>query len=363
MLSIIIYGVGDEAYKDLVSNVIHATHSNNIDASIEYRNQIDEFVQKKITQIPALSINDKVVSEGTIPSIEMISQYIGQLNFLNQKNTFMKKILVPTDFSPTAYKALEYAHAIADKVGASIKVVHFYHYDPYGSSIGDMDTFFMKELMGIKEKELRKFARHKDEGNVLISVETELKVGFAAEGIVKLSKEENFDLIVMGTTGEHNMLEKVFGSISTDVSKNAYCPVLLIPPKATLKNLFDNIIYACDENAVSPKLIESLSNFGINFQSNIHFIHVKNDTNDNLDMNTAIFDTLFQGDEPTFGFNISTIKNNSVIEGIEAYAQKQDIDLIVMATPHRSFWRNLLHKSMTKQMIFNTQHPIMVIHY
>ncbi|MFM9952206.1 MAG: universal stress protein [Saprospiraceae bacterium] len=44
------------------------------------------------------------------------------------------------------------------------------------------------------------------------------------------------------------------------------------------------------------------------------------------------------------------------------YAEMEKIDLIVMATRHRSFWEQLFHKSQTKQMALHTHLPMLVLH-
>ena len=58
---------------------------------------------------------------------------------------------------------------------------------------------------------------------------SELVYGSPVKELVTLSQSGAYDLIVMGTAGERSFGEIVFGSVSTHVSQQAFCPVLMVP--------------------------------------------------------------------------------------------------------------------------------------
>ncbi len=90
----------------------------------------------------------------------------------------------------------------------------------------------------------------------------------------------------------------------------------------------------------------------------IHFVHV-NENATNGSKNTAIhFEQWFKAGAPEIAFHLVNIDHKDVFSGLNAYARQHQIDLMVMATAHRSFIKDLFHKSITKKMVFNTKIPL-----
>ena len=279
----------------------------------------------------------------------------------------MKKILVPTDFSVVAQNAYEYAQQLASlNEEMNITVGHVF--------MPPLETEYpasfppVTELMGVREKMLIDFINnHKlqiDQGNVItqLSIENELLIGFPADEIVEASKE--YDLIIMGMTGENDLIEKIMGSISQSVSKRAHCPVLLVPKNYPFTEL-NNILYASNYESAEDDMLEQLIAFNQPYQATVHFVHV----NDNVERNysktkTEIFEELFENGEPTFAFEMDEINATSVREGLINYAGNNNIDLMIMVNHRRAnFFERLVHKSQTKQMCKHIDRPLMVLHY
>ncbi|MGZ7069610.1 MAG: universal stress protein, partial [Methanobacterium sp.] len=52
--------------------------------------------------------------------------------------------------------------------------------------------------------------------------------GSPADIIVRKIKEENIDLVVMGTSGKHGLDRFLLGSVTENVVRSASCPVLVV---------------------------------------------------------------------------------------------------------------------------------------
>ena len=277
----------------------------------------------------------------------------------------MKKILVPTDFSQNAKGAFLYAYLLAHRWDeALIKLVNVYI--PAGSTEYAMIVPIEEDLR-IREQRLEEFLAEsmaelelpKNEQKK-ITVETDILIGFPVEEIAKQSKE--YDIVVMGTTGEGGVLEQVFGSVSTGLSQKAHCPVLLVPKDAEFKNI-DRIMYASCEESACEDTIEQIVDFNKIFNASLHFIHVKEQNDRNFETTKEeIMEELFEEGEPKFAFDITEVDGKTVKEGLHKYATGNDMDLVVMVTKHRNFWKQLFHKSQTKQMLLTTKIPTLVFH-
>lgn len=144
--------------------------------------------------------------------------------------TAIKHILVPTDFSDTASRAVEYAKTLADAMGASVHLLHVLQ-DPFATAGFEAYVPPPEYWENIKAHARAKLER------VLAAAEWEkLKVsmslaqGFPANEIVQCARERGIDLIVMGTHGRGPLTRFLLGSVADKVVRKAPCPVLTVHP-------------------------------------------------------------------------------------------------------------------------------------
>ncbi len=273
----------------------------------------------------------------------------------------MKKILVPIDFSPTSIDAFYYAGELAKVFGASIDLIHVYHESNENNVLANKITnhtnkSLLDRLEGVATS-LPQFSN----GIIEPKVKVQCKVleGMVVSSITEELIDTQADMIVMGTTGKHNTLEQSIGSISTSMAQIAQCPVLLIPEGITFKN-FENILYALDYEAVERKVLNDNITFANLFRASLHFVHVNNSEVIDPEVESMIYNTLFEKGHPSFAFNIVSVPNTSVIKGLNDYIKHNEIDMLVLVNHHAHFLDNIMGKSMTKQMGLYTKIPLMV---
>jgi nucleotide-binding universal stress UspA family protein len=277
----------------------------------------------------------------------------------------MKKILVPTDFSATARCALAYAQYLAAEMeDVHIDVVHLY----LPATAAEYPNIVppIAEFLEAREKMLHEFVEETKkscEGSIAVAlpVKANLLIGFPADEIVRLSP--TYDLIVMGTTGESDILDNMFGSVSSHVARKSKCPVILVPKGVEFKPL-EQILYASNYESADSNVIHALMDFNQLFNAKLHFIHVRN-AQEAVPFNKTkeeIFSELFSKGEPEFAFEIEEIEGEDVTESINTFAVDKSIDLVVMVARKRSFWDSFFHRSQTRRMALNTKMPLMVFH-
>ena len=136
-----------------------------------------------------------------------------------------EKILIPLDGSEHSLDALEKAIQIAKKFDSKVTLVHLYSITVFKLTPSQIEDYVL-ELRKAGEEILAEGQKKAyAEG---VPVETQLKEGHVVEGIVKLAKDNNFDLIVMGAKGISKLKELFLGSISHGVTLHAPCPVLIV---------------------------------------------------------------------------------------------------------------------------------------
>ncbi len=152
-----------------------------------------------------------------------------------------EKILVPLDGSEHSLRALGKAVQIASKFGGKITLVHVYSAtvrpiilpEPTSLSSPSIPVLTSAEVSKVVEAARTSGNRILRDGEEKaraekVEVEKVLVEGHAVQEIVRLSKEGNFDLIVMGARGISKIRELFLGGVSDAVIHHALCPVLIV---------------------------------------------------------------------------------------------------------------------------------------
>jgi len=141
-----------------------------------------------------------------------------------------KKILLCTDFSensaPPLAAAIEYANAFTASL-AIVHVVDFWAGLPaYDERIPVDVSHLVGRIEESAKQDLDKLAQ--DCAVNLPSVTTHCRVGFPPDEILRVARDEDVDLIVMGTHGWTGVKHFLLGSVAERVVRTAECPVLIV---------------------------------------------------------------------------------------------------------------------------------------
>jgi nucleotide-binding universal stress UspA family protein len=266
-----------------------------------------------------------------------------------------KKMMVPVDFSPTAANAASYAIDFAESSGEyDVTVVHIFM--PQVDAEYPNFVSPMPEYSGYRKKMMEDFLDSIQQGGV----HHEIWQGFPADEIQKRSNQ--YDLIVMGTTGEGGLMNKLLGSVSGAVAIKANCPVLLVPEGIRFQPIY-RVLYASHNDAIKPQALNSLRAFNEVVKAHIHFVHVRDISGTPFESQKEwIFRYLFENEEPGYAFDMAQIEGHSVADSLNSYARENHTEIIIVATHHRGFWEQLFHSSNTRDMISRLERPLLVFH-
>lgn len=138
------------------------------------------------------------------------------------------RILVPTDFTESSDRALDYAVALAERLGAKITVMHSYEIPivgfPDGALVASADI--ATRIADASTQALQKIVdRYAARG---VQLESVLREGVAYEEIRSVADEMDADLIVIGTHGRRGLARALLGSVAENVIRTVTRPVLAI---------------------------------------------------------------------------------------------------------------------------------------
>ncbi len=276
----------------------------------------------------------------------------------------MKTIIVPTDFSATAYNAARYAMGLAAQMGTAR--ILLYHAYELIVPIPDVPTSIpMVDPNELKAASLEGLEHMKQDLLPILPGGVELDYradnNLLAASIEELSKEEKADLIIMGTTGGSQLEEILIGSNTIDVVKHTSCPVMIIPSNVSFQPV-KRIVFACDFKKVGTGTpIYPLKRLLNVFQGELHVLNIDKEgkglASDTPEA-SLLLDTLLEGLHPKYHF----IDHSNVVQGIMEFADKEKADLIITIPRKHGLFESIFKRSRTAQLAFHTHIPMLAIH-
>ena len=140
------------------------------------------------------------------------------------------RILCPVDFSEPSARALEYALALAERLGAHVDVVHVFQFPTFAVEDAVALPLYLQENLSQRLGErLEQFVIEKaGEGSKATARVLE---GVPYVEIMEAAKGQ--DLIVMGTHGRTGLSHLLLGSVAERVVRGSEVPVLTIRSAAS----------------------------------------------------------------------------------------------------------------------------------
>lgn len=279
----------------------------------------------------------------------------------------MKKILIPTDLSSNASNAISYAFQLFRNSNVQFYILHVDHpiIDMPTSSIVFMSTTTYPDLESQKkmvEKQIFKIIEKLNSKDDNFNYEIENEIGFAGDVIVSKAKELNCDLIIMGTKGATGLSQFFIGSVTASVIRKSAVSVLAIPENFTFEKL-EKIVFATDYEGISnKKTLQPLFEIARTFDAKVMMFHA-------IEAKEPIAAYIEELQVWKAEKNFHHVRHTNSIascenipDGILDFAGENEADLIAIIPHTYNFFENLLHKSVSKQIAFESKTPILALH-
>jgi nucleotide-binding universal stress UspA family protein len=138
------------------------------------------------------------------------------------------EILVPTDGSAAAERAIDHAVDIAETYGARIHAVYVVDAGSY-STLEAGSQVVMEALEDEGEQAVERVrAAAADHG---VEVVTDVVAGSAHSSLLQYAEDNGVDLVVMGTHGRRGLNRYLLGSVTERVVRSSAVPVLTVGPE------------------------------------------------------------------------------------------------------------------------------------
>ncbi|MGA2874316.1 MAG: universal stress protein [Nitrososphaerales archaeon] len=154
----------------------------------------------------------------------------------NSRTLFpLKKILVTTDGSENAKRAVNAASSVAKQNGSELLIIHVVseaipaQYSPIGINTPASDyTDYFKTIEQEGLKLVNEVVQKAKGEGINARGEVLRTISSTVESIVEVADKEHVDLIVVGTRGLGGFKKLLLGSVSSGVVSHASCSVLIV---------------------------------------------------------------------------------------------------------------------------------------
>lgn len=271
----------------------------------------------------------------------------------------MKKILVPTDFSPLAENALKIAASIAKKHDGEIFLLHLLDLplDLVDPTKNQVSNDLPESIFFMKLAHQRFTAAMKKDYLQGIKVHETVEFNEAFDGIMKVSQKHECDLIVMGSHGAEGLKEVFVGSNTEKVVRYSDIPVLVIKSETEdfkAKRLLFATNLALETVGSYENAVQFSKKLGVEMKTVFINTVGKFRTSEHIDGQIEKFKEAVSN--PDLEIVVRNDKNTE--DGILNYARKIDADLVGIGTHGRKGIARLLNGSLSEHIVNHAKRPV-----
>ena len=295
----------------------------------------------------------------------------------------LKKILFPTDFSRCANQAFWRAIYLARKYKAELYMLHtivLHEDDPHNAAsfFPDIEDIYKKlKDIGSHKMDFMIGSFHAEDINI---TKVEERGIASASVILKYARENDIDLIVMGTHGRKGLGHLFLGSVAEEVVRLAQCPLLTVretknPEPAEVLN---KILVPTDFSDFAQQSLSYAKKIAAAYNARLQLLHVVEQSIHPSfyasgmvsifdlipDIETKSREAMEKLNQKTEGPEVET--DFFVIEGhaekdIIKFAKSFNSDIIVIATHGLTTVKHLLLGSVAEKVVRMAQCPVFTV--
>lgn len=271
----------------------------------------------------------------------------------------INNILVPMDFSKCSKNALKVAIQLAEKWKCQLRIMHSTFLPSATVGVGDA---MVQPVASSYDNYDDPFGELESEFPALktISYTTKEYHSVVTDAIYTEIEGNDVDLVVMGTKGSHDILEKLIGGITTTVIDFAKAPVLVIPENVTSFDAL-KIGIAADFHIIEPSSFNLIKKLADSFESEVQVFNIGSE-DERMDFKHSKAKTLLENYFGEHKLSYHQVMDEKATHGIFEYIDSHKIDLLVMFPRHHKFLERMFKASETKRVALKIKIPMLAVH-
>lgn len=181
------------------------------------------------------------------------------------------KILVPTDFTPAADKALIQACAIAHKTGDSVQLLHIKNshskklLENVGIAIEGLEAYLESQCERTQKETGVNCSSRTAEGDILTDIN-------------RIASDVEIRMMVIGTHGKVGLRQNVFGSFLLKIASKCPIPVLVVTDESDNVASYEKIVFPYGSHDSFQNKIDATAMLAAAFDSEVHIYSIDRTT-------------------------------------------------------------------------------------
>lgn len=273
------------------------------------------------------------------------------------------KIMIPVDFTPVSSKALELLAFLMDKTPIETHLVHVIQVNTadWGGSEESSENLDRQSLHNREQQAETHFANLKQ--HVDFKFSSEILYGGLTTQLSNYAKQNQIDLVLMGTKGATGLLEKISGSEAQQLVRHTEIPVITIHEFASISPI-QNILWVADfkEEQHQNPAITNIKTIQQLFVAKLHLLQIlaKEDASQEaaIQQNMERFAQTMQ--LPNYELHLK--HDYKVPQGVRSFNQETDMDLVVIGKHSRSGFSKIFYGSVAETLINRCIRPLLTYH-
>lgn len=283
----------------------------------------------------------------------------------------LKKILLPIKPDKSSYPIIKYALSLAKKINAEIKFLYVYE-DPSIAEnkkhTASWEKHVQIELLEAHSKAQKKLVdfsidlKNDMPDDLLNSVKFHYRMlKGTPEYVISDACERNKpDLVLIGT-GKATEEDKFQDKIAIKVTERTNYPVLTVPGSVVFSDKEKiNVMYATDfydsDNSSLNQLLAILEPF----EKEIHCIHIDLHDDPNHEQKVEQLNKMFAKEYAAYNIQCKLFESVDLVQGINDFANKNDIDLISLSKQRRSAFYKMFHSNILGKLLISEKVPVLI---
>ena len=260
----------------------------------------------------------------------------------------MKNILVPVGSTENGINNLKYAVNFATMSGATVYLINIYKAMSKAGGMSKVTQFALEENEAQSEEVLNAV----DTQGVEV-IAKPIK-GDPFEGIARVSKQLNIDLIILSPQSVDIKDEVYLGSVTGKLVKQTEIPLLIVPRNFLFRKAETILLAVKQPSFGSPKELKPLRDLLKLFSAKLHVLRVK--TPDSAHAEMEIDPELRE-----LAASFKETDNATIYHGVLEHFQSHNPDILCVVRRKRGFFQKLWEKNTVLKKEFYTSKPLLVI--
>ncbi|WP_226013408.1 universal stress protein [Halomicrobium salinisoli] len=277
-------------------------------------------------------------------------------------------VLVPTDGSDCAERAVGYAVDIASRYGATVHVL----------SVADSRTLQHGPHSDQVRAACEEIVDETCEGIAGdVPVRDAVRTDLPHEAILAYADDEGIDLIVMGTHGRTGVERYLLGSITEKVVRLSDVPVLTVRSSDgdDVAYPYSDVLVPTDGSDGAAAAVGPAVDVADAYDARLHALSVVDTRPVGLDVRTeppyetpeeradrAVESVAERAEAADIGEVETSVAYGVPYETIRSYVREHDVDLVVMGTRGRTGVERYLLGSVAEKTVRTSAVPVMTVH-